>query len=65
MVRTALLAPEQNVEVFVEAICRLAKSPQTRLEFGRHAREHVEANYEAVRQGERLTEIYSRIEKGL
>ena len=62
---TGLLAPERDVEALVKAICRLATNPELRLEFGRRARVHVEENYEAVRQGERLTEIYSIFEKGL
>lgn len=60
--QTGLLAPERDVNALIESICQLAKSPVTRLEFGRRAREHVEANYGAARQGERLTEIYSRFE---
>jgi len=62
---TGLLAPERDVEALVEAICRLATNPELRLEFGRRARAHVEENYEAARQGELLTEIYSRFDKGL
>ncbi len=61
--RTGLLAPERDVDALVESICRLARAPEMRLEFARRAREHVEKNYEAVLQGERLTEIYSRFEK--
>jgi len=61
--QTGLLAPERSVEALVEAICRLAVNPELRLEFGRRARAYVRENYEAVRQGERLTEIYSRFEK--
>lgn len=61
--KTGLLVPERNVEALVEAICSLAVSRDTRLEFGRHARSHVEENFEAVRQGELLADLCSRFER--
>ena len=60
--KTGLLAPERDIEALVEAICRLATDPELRLKLGRGAREQVEENYEAVRQGERLTDVYSRFD---
>lgn len=60
--RTGFLGPERNVDSLVEAIAQLAASPQLRLEFGRQARQHVEENYEAVKQGVRLEQIYSRFD---
>jgi colanic acid/amylovoran biosynthesis glycosyltransferase len=61
--RTGLLAAERDVDSLVEAMSKLAAHPDLRIEFGRRARQHIEENYEAVRQGERLTEIYARLDK--
>lgn len=63
--KTGLLVPERDVDALLEAICRIAQSPDTRLEFGHRAREHVEANFDAIKQGERLTKIYSRFDGDL
>ena len=60
--KTGYLAPERNVEMLVEAICRLALNPELRREFGRCARLHIEENYEAVQQGKKLTDIYAYVE---
>jgi colanic acid/amylovoran biosynthesis glycosyltransferase len=61
--KTGVLVPERNVDALVEAICRLALRLQTRIDFGKCARDHVEANYEAARQGKLLTEIYTQFDK--
>ena len=60
---TGFLAAERNVESLAESICRLARDPAMRMEFGRRARAHIEANYECVRQGKLLSDIYAKYEK--
>ena len=56
---TGLLAPEGDIDALVESVCRLANNPEIRLAYGRNGRKHVETNYEAVRQGKLLEDIYS------
>lgn len=60
---TGFLAPERNVDALVEALTKLATDPDLRIKFGRRARQHIADNYEAVRQGQRLTEIYAKFDK--
>lgn len=57
--QTGFLVPERDVEKLAQATITLAQSPQLLMEFGKNGREHVVINHNAIRQGEKLAEIYS------
>jgi colanic acid/amylovoran biosynthesis glycosyltransferase len=54
----ALLAPERDVEGLAERLDALLSDPDLRGRMGEAGRRHIEAHHDAVRQGERLEEMY-------
>jgi len=56
--RSGLLAAERDVEGVADCIRRLVDAPESWGEMGRAGRRHVEENYNAGLQGEKLEEIY-------
>lgn len=55
---SGLLAPEKDIEGLADCILRLVEAPEKWAEMGRAGRRHVEENYSAATQGERLEAIY-------
>lgn len=56
--QSGLLAPERDVEAVADCIRRLVDAPERWAEMGRAGRRHVEENYNAALQGEKLEGIY-------
>ncbi|MEF8795090.1 MAG: glycosyltransferase [Salinivenus sp.] len=58
---TGLLAPERDPDALVDHLRRLIETPEEWPSMARASREHVEAEYNAPIQGERLAERYREI----
>lgn len=58
---TGFLAPERDPKTLVEYLRRLAEAPEQWPELGRAGRAHMEAEYNAPIQGQRLAEKYREI----
>jgi colanic acid/amylovoran biosynthesis glycosyltransferase len=58
---TGLLAPERDVEALVDRLEWMTVHPERWLEMERAGRAHVEAEFDARRQGERLAAIYREL----
>jgi len=58
---TGLLAPERDVPALVDRMSWLATNPGRWMDMQRAARAHVEAEFDARRQGERLALIYREL----
>jgi colanic acid/amylovoran biosynthesis glycosyltransferase len=56
---SGLLAPERDVDGLVERIGWLIDNPEKWKEMGEAGRLHVQTEFDAHRQGERLTQIYA------
>ena len=56
--KSGLLAPERDVEGLADCIRRMVDEPERWEEMGRAGRRHVEENYNAAVQGEKLEEVY-------
>jgi len=56
--KTGLLAPERDVDGLVERLQWIVAHPEQWMEMQRAGRAHIEAEFDARRQGERLGEIY-------
>jgi len=59
--RTGLLAPERDVDALVEHLQWIVAHPERWLEMQRAGRAHMEAEFDARRQGERLAAIYREL----
>jgi colanic acid/amylovoran biosynthesis glycosyltransferase len=57
----ALLAPERDVEGLAERLDALLSDPTLRGRMGEAGRRHIEEHHDAVKQGERLEEIYDGV----
>ena len=58
---TGLLAPERDSEALARQLMTFIKNPRQFSEMGAAARQHIEAEYDAIKQGERLAAIYDEI----
>jgi len=59
--KTGLLAPERDVDTLVDHLQWIVSHPERWLEMQRAGRAHMEAEFDARRQGERLGVIYRSI----
>jgi len=59
--RSGLLVKERDIEQLAAAISHLAASPQQWTKMGHVGRRHVELEYSASRQSERLEELYAQL----
>jgi colanic acid/amylovoran biosynthesis glycosyltransferase len=59
--KTGLLAPERDVDTLVAHLEWIITHPERWLEMQRAGRAHMEAEYDAHRQGERLASIYREL----
>ncbi|HXS10161.1 MAG TPA: glycosyltransferase [Candidatus Krumholzibacteria bacterium] len=59
--KTGLLAPERDVDGLVERLQWIVAHPEQWMEMQRAGRAHIEAEFDARRQGERLGEIYREL----
>ncbi len=59
--RTGLLAPERDVEALVERLHWIVSHPERWLDLQQAGRAHIEAEFDARRQGERLAAIYREL----
>lgn len=57
---SGFLVPERDIEALADAIVRMAASAERWSEMGQRGRSHIEAEFDAGRQAERLIEIYRR-----
>ena len=55
---TGLLVPERDIDALAQNIEYLVRHPECWEELGRNGREHIEKEYNIVKQVERLEEIY-------
>jgi colanic acid/amylovoran biosynthesis glycosyltransferase len=58
---TGVLAPERDVEALAHGIRQLAENPEGRAILGMRAANHIAANYDVQKQGEKLSEIYDHV----
>ncbi|HET6462182.1 MAG TPA: glycosyltransferase, partial [Candidatus Krumholzibacteria bacterium] len=58
---SGLLAPERDVDALVERLHWIVAHPERWLEMQRAGRAHIEAEFDAKRQGERLGAIYHEL----
>ena len=59
--QTGLLAPERDVDGLVDRLVYLASHPNSWPEMTKRGREHIEAHFDARRQGERLAHMYETL----
>lgn len=59
--KTGWLAPERDVDSLVECLRWIVAHPDGWLDMQRAGRAHIEAEFDATRQGERLAEIYREL----
>jgi colanic acid/amylovoran biosynthesis glycosyltransferase len=59
--RTGFLAAERDVDGLVDCLLRAVKQPQTWGEFLNRGRAHIESEFNAIAQGERLADIYESV----
>ena len=57
----ALLAPERDVDGLAERLDALLSDPALRGRMGEAGRRHIEEHHDAVKQGEKLEEIYDEV----
>ena len=62
--KTGLLAEEEDVEKLAEHLITLSRHPERLVEMGEEARSHIEREYNASIQGERLDEVYGEVRRG-
>ena len=58
---SGLLAPEKDREALTEILRKLLTTPESWAQMGRRGRQHVEREYDARRQVQRLEEIYDEL----
>jgi colanic acid/amylovoran biosynthesis glycosyltransferase len=58
---SGLLAPEGDLDALTDRLRQMLRSPQQWAQMGRRGRAHVEAEYDARRQVERLESIYDDV----
>jgi colanic acid/amylovoran biosynthesis glycosyltransferase len=58
---SGLLAPEKDLEALTEILRKLLTTPESWAQMGRRGRQHVEREYDARRQVQRLEEIYDEL----
>ena len=56
--QTGLLAAERDTDGLVERLERLIEAPESWIEYGEAARDRIEREFDARKQGRRLAEIY-------
>jgi colanic acid/amylovoran biosynthesis glycosyltransferase len=59
--QTGLLAPERDVDALVDHLHWIVSHPERWLDMQRAGRAHMEAEFDARRQGERLAAIYREL----
>jgi len=59
--QTGILVPEKDCQLLAAAVVRLLETPSLVTDMGNKGHEHVSRNYNAARQGERLSEIYAQV----
>jgi colanic acid/amylovoran biosynthesis glycosyltransferase len=59
--KTGLLAPERDVDALVDHLYWIVSHPERWLDMQRAGRAHMEAEFDARRQGERLAAIYREL----
>jgi colanic acid/amylovoran biosynthesis glycosyltransferase len=59
--RTGFLAPERNVDGLVDALRRIIAEPAMWGAMQRAGRAHIEAEFDARVQGERLARVYHQL----
>ncbi len=58
---SGLLAPEGDIDALVDVLRQMLRAPENWAEMGRRGRAHVEAEYDALRQAQRLEDIYDEL----
>jgi glycosyltransferase involved in cell wall biosynthesis len=63
--KTGILVPEDDYIGLADAIIKFLAEPKLLAEYGTSGRKHVEENYSARKQAEKLSFLYSSIASGL
>jgi colanic acid/amylovoran biosynthesis glycosyltransferase len=62
--RTGFLAAERDVDGLVDCLLRAVRQPHSWGEFLNRGRVHIESQFSAIVQGERLADIYESVTAG-